>query len=313
MPNRLADFIRKVPSLVAARFMESPMATMRQFFHWKYSSFFIAAWIGAGLTMLSINHFTLVYVCFISATVWAGLCWWFSETLEKKAVAVRKLKSKADRIDAKPKVVVDYETARKKLIYWKFMPLMILLLFLLFCCNWVHERKIEYQLTLWKGRLEPDSLPTPDNACSGFNKNTSQFMTLLLGDDAAYADQFPHTVIMVRGKDELVLDKDGEGRIAVTVNIFDKDGRVVAFFERGEFQVNQSNVSAISRPDLHTLIVTDEYKNEALYVHYLNKNTLHIGARLFNPAWGSRPVLIPKEISPGTCRGRNVPADIIIP
>lgn len=302
--------LRHLRTCVETRAGAFPMASVRGFFHWKYSGILIFFFWGMVLALAGIGVavepfvylFWLARIFALFAFVWSICFWLTSNELEgRKPKITKKQRKNKEKVS-----LTGYQM-------WKWGGSALIAIVFFGSIELVNTIQLGKELSINRGWLEPDTLPTPDNACSGFNKSTMQFMTLLLGDNAVYADSFPHTVLMVRGKEELVLDKDEKGRIAVTVDIFDKDGKVVANFDHGAFQVNKSNVSKIERPDLHTLIVTDEYKNEALYVHYLNKNTLQMGGRLYYTSLLREPIVIPKEIYPGTCRGRNIPADIIVP
>jgi hypothetical protein len=103
---------------------------------------------------------------------------------------------------------------------------------------------------------------------------------------------FPHNIFTVNGKNPLILNRDESGRIALTMDILDKDGKVVVRFDNGHFTVNQNTRLDMKRPDRNTLIVHDNYGNEVLNIRYLNKQSVAISALLqYSQA---RPVRIEK-------------------
>jgi len=58
-----------------------------------------------------------------------------------------------------------------------------------------------------------------------------------MGKFEAFGSNFPYTVLAVNGQKAIVLNRDERRRIAVSVEVRDKDGKVVALFENGHFVV----------------------------------------------------------------------------
>src|SRR5260370_42625300 len=132
-------------------------------------------------------------------------------------------------------------------------------------------------------------------------------LKIFIGRNEAFSSRFPYVVLRVRHKDRIIIDRDETGRIALTVDILDKEGKVIAAFEKGHFTVVQTNVLDMKRSDRSTLIVRDHYKNEVLNVRYLNKRSLRFSGLLQYPEFGFIP--IPKTVAVnGVCVGNSTVA-----
>jgi len=284
-------------------------------FHWKYTGvlifFFYAlafAMIGIGTAVEPFEElFTLGYLFLFVATFLAVGWWLVSDVLEKKRPKLTKKQKKHDEKVS----LVPYRV-------WQWIPVILIVLAFLWSVKLASRIELAKELAVNAGWLVPDNLPTPDNPCLDPDvPESKQPLFLFLGDMATFATRFPHTVLAVNGgaKPVVVLDKDIKGRIAVMLNVFDKDGKIVAWLDAAGFHVNPNNISnpEQKRPNTHTLIVLNQHKEEALYVHYLNKHAIVLAATLWFPEIRkSVPLLIKKNEAAfrWVCRGDNSPADI---
>ena len=57
---------------------------LRSFFRWQYTSWFLAVFIGAGLTLLFYKYFALAYLFFTAAGVWSITFWQLHDILVQK-------------------------------------------------------------------------------------------------------------------------------------------------------------------------------------------------------------------------------------
>ncbi len=161
-------------------------------------------------------------------------------------------------------------------MFWKFsVPLVIaaVLVLLALLTNGKREEKI---LKEYEGFLLPANEPDPPSFCSedkdpSYMRISKDALKIFVGRNEAFSSRFPYVVLRVRHKDRMIIDRDETGRIALTVDIFDKEGKVIVTFEKGHFTVVQTNILDMKRSDRSTLIVRDHYKNEVLNVHYLNE------------------------------------------
>lgn len=113
-----------------------------------------------------------------------------------------------------------------------------------------------------------------------------------------------YVIVRIDGTDRVVIDRDSGGRIALSMDILDDQGKVIVTLERGHFTVVQANILDVKRPNAGTIIVRDQYKNEVLNATYLNPSSLEVSGLFRYP--GSAPVRIPKTVSvDGVCVGNT--------
>ena len=178
----------------------------------------------------------------------------------------------------------------------------------------VNNKREERILREYEGFLLPDGKPDPPSFCTGDNANVPPFarvnpnaLKIFMGRNEAFGSNF---ALRVHKQDRMVIDRDQAGRIALSLDILDDQGKIIVSFEKGHFTVAQSNILDMRRPDRSTLVIRDQYKNTVLDVRYLNKKSLEISGLLRYPGVG--PVLIPKTSAVnGICAGEgNVDFDI---
>ncbi len=158
------------------------------------------------------------------------------------------------------------------------------------------------------GALLPDTLVTPATPCDEMMPHYRNAVLFVFGSAASIVTSFPHTVLQIKGKKRLLVDKDPSGGgISLSVDIFDQDNKLVATIDHNEFSINQSNYSLRQRPNRSSLIVYDEYKNEVLNVHYLNSGAIKLLGRLHYPeatvSFTERGVLVGAQNFSNICIG----------
>lgn len=147
------------------------------------------------------------------------------------------------------------------------------------------------------GWLIPASKSFPDSGCP---KPKASELALYMGTSVYLVDKFPATVISVAGVARLLLEKGPKG-IGVTTDIFDDSiprPKIIASIERNQITVNPNNFFKLDwSDDGSQLRVIDQYKDEVLNIHYLNKNAISLTAILRYPGV-SGPITIGRnEIS----------------
>jgi hypothetical protein len=171
------------------------------------------------------------------------------------------------------------------------------------CLAGIHTVKERYELESLHGWLIPanDPDPSPD-ICSG-PFTPQRPLRIHLGKFEVFASAFPYTVLAVNHQKAIILNRDKQGRIAVSMEIRDKDGKVVVLFENGFFAVNENNFlkRGTERRDRNSLVVYDQWNREVLNVRYRNATYLDISALLQYP--GAKPVSIPKNVAADVCVG----------
>jgi hypothetical protein len=168
------------------------------------------------------------------------------------------------------------------------------------CLSGVHAVQEHYELESLRGWLIPadDPDPSPD-VCSG-PFTPKRPLRIHKGKFEVFAGVFPYTVLAVYRQEAIILNRDERGRIAVSMEVRDKDGKVVALFENGRCVVNENNFlkKGNERPDRSTLIVHDQWNHEVLNVRYRNSGYMDVSALLQYP--GTKSIL------------KNVPADVCL-
>ncbi len=156
------------------------------------------------------------------------------------------------------------------------------------------------------GLLLPANAPLPPSICGNIPAGA---MMLFFGNSAAYTEQFPHTVIRVRGEEIISLDKEGDG-VALNSKLYSPDGRIVAEIRKNEFFLNPNNYFRKERPDRHSLIVYDQRGTKVLSIRFLNRQAIKL-LGIFSHV-GSPPVVINESVQQiggltlsNTCFGNN--------
>jgi hypothetical protein len=252
-----------------------------------------------GLHMIYGDDYILGITTLSFSAIWGIFAWWFSDKLQEYKPQPPK-KQKYIRVEK-------YKRARQRYLFLKFsIPLVIVvaLVLLALLTNNKREGKI---LKEYEGFLLPANEPDPPSFCSEDNgpsymRISKDALKIFIGRNEAFGARFPYVVLRARHKDRIVVDRDETGRIALTVDIFDKEGKVIVTFEKGHFTVVQTDILDMKRSDRSTLIVRDRYKNEVLNVRYLNKRSLRFSGLLQYPGVGFIP--IPKTaVVNGICAG----------
>jgi hypothetical protein len=132
----------------------------------------------------------------------------------------------------------------------------------------------------------------PDNA-----------LLIFLGRATSYTTKFPHTVIEIDDKPRLIVDRNRDNSIAVSVDIFGDDGKIIAELNKNEFTINEHNYFKVVRKDRSSLAIFDDHKSEVLSVRYLNPKAIWINAVLRYP--DSNPIVIRGPGGGGLCFGEN--------
>ena len=172
-----------------------------------------------------------------------------------------------------------WNSKQKRQIQRRWLGAVGAILFTLLMCGWTLNLKNEHELLTLHGLLIPAHDSNPPNSC----RLSGDELGIYLGNDLAVkADRFPVTIIRVAGKPTVVLDRDPNGWLVLSVDVRSADGRIIASLNRNEFTVNQNNYLSMERDDRSSLSVIDQDGNEALHARYLNRNAFTLHARLWS-------------------------------
>jgi hypothetical protein len=160
--------------------------------------------------------------------------------------------------------------------------------------------------------LVPGKLPTPETKCP-LPPLKFDVVQLFFGNSATFVPLkdawFPHTVISVDEKPKLIINRDNKGRIALSVDIFDERGYIVAQIENNKFTINANNYFKMNRT-ANTLVVVDQRNQKVLDFTFLNPRAIQLEALLHFPELHTPIVLSPDGNvyggnQFGTCSGAN--------
>jgi phosphate starvation-inducible membrane PsiE len=159
------------------------------------------------------------------------------------------------------------------------------------------------QLSGW---LLPGTEKTPQQECLSLNELQhvvtglkpieipDDHLAVFFGGNVSVNKNFPKTVIQVADKPALVMEKNENGELAVTMDIFDSDPkpRLIARIEQNRFRINPNNYFDVKQSqDGSRLEVVDQQGTEVLDIRYLNKHAVRIKAVLYFPGV-SDPLII---------------------
>lgn len=133
------------------------------------------------------------------------------------------------------------------------------------------------------GKLIPASDP-PSSVCAGSVHGNDILLVFGSHGNGAIAKKFPHVILRSESMgDILTLNKLSDESISVRMDIRDTDDKVIARLDDKGFTVNSNKVLGIERPDLSTLIVTDEYGTNTLQIRYANQQTITVRGAFHYP------------------------------
>jgi len=144
-----------------------------------------------------------------------------------------------------------------------------------------HEDQLAESLN---GRLVPASETTPENTCPAAQGDS---VLLFLGEAAdqntVRVTHFPRTVVAIQDVGPVItLDRATDGSIGVAMDIRSKDRRIVVRLNPNGFVVNKNNFLEVHK-DKSSLVIVDEYGNEVLNAHYLNRQAFVLKGILTYP------------------------------
>ena len=102
-----------------------------------------------------------------------------------------------------------------------------------------------------------------------------------VGSVTSVISQFPKTLVEIKGKDIIRIERSNDGNIEIYLDIFDMNNKVIATIENNKFDLNQNNIFKKERPNKSSLIIYDQYKNKVLDIHYRNKREVSIAGALY--------------------------------
>ena len=252
-----------------------PIPEVRGFFHWKYSSSLIFFFYGLAVATIEIGLavepfqqlFSFAYLFFTCSLIWAVGWWLTSELLERKRPKLtRKQRKNKERV-----FDVFYRA-------WKWgIPLVMGLVFL-YSIQRTQRIELARELSLLHGALAPANDPDPPNLCSLVDDE----LGLYFGNMQVKASRFPLTVVRIAGKPAIIMDRNADHSLSLSLDVRSADGRIIARLDRNILTVNPNNYLSMERKDRSTLSVTDQNGIEVLHARYLNRRSFKLSAHLIS-------------------------------
>jgi hypothetical protein len=222
----------------------------------------------------------LAKVLFLATGLLSLAHYLLSDSIVQSSINLERTRKEAEKDISRLRKGLAYKQAR----FWHYgRPIAVVASSLLATAlglHWVISAQRAVELSRLEGRLYPANEPTPQNPCQNSVKEGQ--VVVLLGADAVLADTFPVSILSVEGKDRLVLDRQEDGSIAVSIDILRDDGGVLVKIAKGEFVIPDSPLHK-QRKDRNTLQVTDPSRTQVLIMRFINDQTLLIDAVLRYP------------------------------
>jgi len=126
------------------------------------------------------------------------------------------------------------------------------------------------------GILIPANDPEAASPCGILNPDE---LALYVGNMAAKAHRFPLTVLKIAQRPAIVIDRNQDGSINLSMDVRTRDNRVVLRINRNGFEIAPGNYLAMKRPDRSTIIIEDPYGNKMM-IRYMNQHTFRASGKL---------------------------------
>lgn len=224
--------------------------------------------------------FTMAYLVFIVALIWSLGAWLSSQYLVKA--------NPHNWNKNRKKTASNLKWAISKYRTTKWATSSGIVVMFCVCVYSTFDIQVAKELSGLHGLLMPANDPDPSPQCT----TQPTDLKVIFGNTVMAANAFPFAAISVQetGKEEsritiVTLNKTSQGNVIFASDVFDQDGKLVARINNNEFSVDEPSIFRTykERPDRSTLVLTDHYGDQVLYVRLLNRNEIKILGTLFFP------------------------------
>jgi len=128
-----------------------------------------------------------------------------------------------------------YRRSRRSYFLWKFGIPCGIVVTLVLATQFVNSKKEERILRQYEGFLLPADEADPPSFCTGDKANVAPFarvspnpnaLKIFMGRNEAFGSHFPYVALRVRKQDKMVIDRDQAGKVALTMDILDAQGKM---------------------------------------------------------------------------------------
>jgi hypothetical protein len=124
------------------------------------------------------------------------------------------------------------------------------------------------------GTLIPGHETSPPSRCPIIPDAVTVYFGNIAG---SIATKFPHTVIAIKNKNMLTINRNDSNEISVNLYVYGSDGRYIVKFINNNFELNPDNKwTKEDTSDRNSLIVKDEHETKVLDIRYLNEAAVRI-------------------------------------
>ena len=251
--------------------------TLNPLFHWQYSGVAIPLLWGTAIAMVGLGiafdapdeigtFFLLAYLFFIAT--WIYTCGFFITS------------------DKVQKVVREYRTTNRsvgRVLRYVGSSLVFPTVAMIICLSFTARIGRLHRLSTFSGTLTAANDPIA-TSCGALEGNQAE---LLFGGGGAIKVNFwPVTVLRVGDERLITMERNPDGNISISADVYSNDGRIIAAIVKNAFDVNKNNIFKEERPDDSTLMIIDQHGQLVLYVRYKNNHEIQFAAKLWYPDIG---------------------------
>lgn len=240
---------------------------LKRSLHWQYSSIALPLLFATAVGFMLADKYIAAYAAYALTGVWS-IGWWLTHDAVQSRRDFLQKQIKKKRL-----------TKRARISFWKMICAGVIPIAGIVVAGIVYTHHIETEESLkaYYGWLYPDTIPDPYGMC----KPNADQLAMYVGSYSLLGNSFPQSLVAIHSVPTIIIDRRGDGAIALSLTIRSDDQRVIVEMDDGEFTVNPNNILRMYRPDKSQLVIKDQLGNEVLNAHYLNKNAIRLAAKFY--------------------------------
>jgi hypothetical protein len=134
------------------------------------------------------------------------------------------------------------------------------------------------------GQLIPANDPMPSTPCGAPSKD--QYIVAINGGGHMFKN-LPHIILTLNYQKAVWLDKRQDGRIALFIDVRDREGRIAVRVDKDGFFLHPGANLFARHPDESSVVIQDEFGTDVLSVRYANPRAWVVtGSLTIGPQFG---------------------------